>query len=697
MGDCRSYQGDVPRTPRISQNRKPPHVKQPSSYEGEPALLFSSEELSRSASPFRSALIVECINGRPSISALKEHIQKHLHAKMAFSIGILDAWHFLLRFESESDFLAVWLKNSKSCDYRPNMEARFDSKEEIKGNNTPGFMDDVEIEGTRVSINRMGHQNVEEEFHPLIDNHQASLPLEPSVLLLPSGLIKAIQENEISGSTVERVEHDSDSQDHSPHLDANMPSLQNPSKAISEEAEVAKMEMVADDAVVDLSENGSLHTIIEVTDVIKAAQRQVSVKDSRIPLSTIGGEDALFEDGPQSARNFASTNALFRREACALPVGPKWSPDCSASALSPIVGGLDRNDGQLDVEEIVACFLDLGVPNSFEVQIGKRARSGLSNQEVSVEKTTIYLNYEEQGMVNSIESKDGDNDHQLRDLSFIINNLRTRKSLGFLQSAVPSWEKQFCYSVGSIPWKKLLETKKAMSYHENVVQWNDSAGEEAFHNAKNRFWAAINGLPCGISLPDPDIYIDEIDWNSNINPELLLDLDKKPVLLNEERNGEVEFLVDHYSNQPVVPTGWGDADEDPIRKTNKSLSGPNLGDYDRNLDNGDYPCKLSYSRSNEAVEGKAWGGREDDINKSENWEFRRTGRDWGTQNGNSMKTEGFGLDMSRYKIMRFQGGYKPTIRQTTGRWMEEEGKGWIFVTIHSNVQEISGGGKIRFL
>ncbi|KAF8395773.1 hypothetical protein HHK36_019724 [Tetracentron sinense] len=239
---------------------------------------------------------------------------------------------------------------------------------------------------------------------------------------------------------------------------------------------------------------------------------------------------------------------------------------------------------------------------------------------------------------------------------------------GFRDSSVPSWEKQFCYLVGSIPWEKLLETKKAMSYHEKVVQWNDSASEEAFHNAKKRFWAAINGLPCGISLPDPDIYIDEIDWNSNIEPELLLDSDKKPVALNEkEINGVVEFLVDPYSNQPVVPTGWDDAEEDPIRKTSKSSPGPNLGDYDRNIDNGDYPCKLGYSRGNEAVVGKAWGSREDDINKLGNWEVRRTGRDWATQNGNSMKTRGIGLDMSRCKTTRFEGGYKPTIGQNIAK------------------------------
>ncbi|KAF8395771.1 hypothetical protein HHK36_019722 [Tetracentron sinense] len=97
----------------------------------------------------------------------------------------------------------------------------------------------------------------------------------------------------------------------------------------------------------------------------------------------------------------------------------------------------------------------------------------------------------------------------------------------FWKPSVPSWVKKFCFLVGSIRWRKLLETRKEMSSNENVAQWNDSAGEEAFQNAKNRFWAEINGLPYDVSVPNQDIYIDEVDWNSEIDPDLLLDLDKK--------------------------------------------------------------------------------------------------------------------------------------------------------------------------
>ncbi|KAF8403727.1 hypothetical protein HHK36_011831 [Tetracentron sinense] len=233
---------------------------------------------------------------------------------------------------------------------------------------------------------------------------------------------------------------------------------------------------------------------------------------------------------------------------------------------------------------------------------------------------------------------------------------------GFWQPTVPAWEKKFCFLVGSIPWGKLLETKKVMSYHENVVQWNDSAGEEAFNNAKKRFWAEINGLPCNISLPDPDIYIDEVDWNSEIDPELLLDLDKKPVVSDEEeKDSKVELLGDYlfYLNQPVVCTGWGDAVEDPIKTANNSPAGPYLRDGDRKAENGDFPWELGHTLSNVAVE-KKWGDCEEAINGSENLGCRRTGGDPGTQNGNWMKREDAGQYMSRYKTSRFQDDYLQT-------------------------------------
>ncbi|KAF8396202.1 hypothetical protein HHK36_017815 [Tetracentron sinense] len=245
---------------------------------------------------------------------------------------------------------------------------------------------------------------------------------------------------------------------------------------------------------------------------------------------------------------------------------------------------------------------------------------------------------------------------------------------GCWQPTVPLWEKKFCTIVGSIPWRKIVEAKKLMPYYENVVQWNDSAGEKAFHNAKNRYWAEINGLPCNISMPDPDIYIDEIDWNSYIDPELLLDLDQEPVAPDEgEKDGQVGFSGDSlfFLNRPVPCTGWGDAEENPVRTANNSSSAPGFGDCDRNVDNHDNPWEssnnpweCSFVQSNGAVKDRTWGGCgdnsrgwnqwENDVNDSVDLEFRRTGGGWGTWNENCRKREGTGRYMSRYKTSRFQ-------------------------------------------
>jgi len=42
---------------------------------------------------------------------------------------------------------------------------------------------------------------------------------------------------------------------------------------------------------------------------------------------------------------------------------------------------------------------------------------------------------------------------------------------------------------------------------------------------KNMFWAEINGFPCDIPLPNPNIYIDDVDSNASVNPELYRDVE----------------------------------------------------------------------------------------------------------------------------------------------------------------------------
>lgn len=137
------------------------------------------------------------------------------------------------------------------------------------------------------------------------------------------------------------------------------------------------------------------------------------------------------------------------------------------------------------------------------------------------------------------------------------------------QKSVPSWEKKFCESICLIPWHKLLEAKKFMHLYDNVVRWNDTAAEEAFKNAKSRFWAEMNGLPCNVKSPDPDTYIDKVDWNTSVDPELLLDLERGPDVESKTSEAESEivnngkpFLLD---NEPFLcDEGWGYLDKVPV-------------------------------------------------------------------------------------------------------------------------------------
>ncbi|KAJ0043967.1 hypothetical protein Pint_17777 [Pistacia integerrima] len=230
------------------------------------------------------------------------------------------------------------------------------------------------------------------------------------------------------------------------------------------------------------------------------------------------------------------------------------------------------------------------------------------------------------------------------------------------QPTVPSWEKKFCASIGSVPWRKLLETKRFMYLYDNVVHWNDSAGEEAFYNAKNRFWAQINGLPCNISLPDPDIYIDEIDWNSNIDPELLLDLERE-FKVPEEVNKDEKVVILNSAllfNQSFSCTGWGDAEENFQKDTDLFLP---AGNEENPWENKCAPCNGAKKDDGWGnYWNESWGWNQQDNNCNEwnnsynepiNVNDGRNGGDWGATY--SRKREGAGWYMSRYKTSRFHG------------------------------------------
>ncbi|XP_073287458.1 uncharacterized protein [Primulina huaijiensis] len=161
-----------------------------------------------------------------------------------------------------------------------------------------------------------------------------------------------------------------------------------------------------------------------------------------------------------------------------------------------------------------------------------------------------------------------------------------RPPRGSWQPTVPSWEKEFCKVVGSLDWETVLKMKKFTHLYDNVVKWNDSAGEEAFCNAKKRFWAQINGFPCDVEIPDPDLYIDDIKWDSETDPELPLDLDTKPSIpCTEENIDTVVFFGDSLvSNQEFSPSGWGDEEEN-VKVPDNLYSSSNGHYWQHNWDN----------------------------------------------------------------------------------------------------------------
>ena len=100
-----------------------------------------------------------------------------------------------------------------------------------------------------------------------------------------------------------------------------------------------------------------------------------------------------------------------------------------------------------------------------------------------------------------------------------------------------------------------------MSMYPNIVDWDDSAAFEAFKDAKDRFYAVYHGQPCDIPLPDPNMYIDVVNPDEYLDPELIADLERSrrsvPRRDNTVPDGWDSFI---FTDKPVPATGWGDGE-----------------------------------------------------------------------------------------------------------------------------------------
>ncbi|KAK8307391.1 hypothetical protein V6Z11_D03G191400 [Gossypium hirsutum] len=96
------------------------------------------------------------------------------------------------------------------------------------------------------------------------------------------------------------------------------------------------------------------------------------------------------------------------------------------------------------------------------------------------------------------------------------------------------------------PWEKKFRIKNNLFKTDKVFNWDDSAGLKAFQEAKQRFWEYYYRFPCTNRLPSNavDRYIDDIDWNSKIDPKLFLEI---KIISNDEEEEEEE---------QIKATGW---------------------------------------------------------------------------------------------------------------------------------------------
>ncbi|XP_057807801.1 uncharacterized protein LOC131022367 [Salvia miltiorrhiza] len=189
----------------------------------------------------------------------------------------------------------------------------------------------------------------------------------------------------------------------------------------------------------------------------------------------------------------------------------------------------------------------------------------------------------------------------------------TPYSSGLANNRVPSWEIDYCHSC-KVPWNKVLASKKYIYSYPSVLNWDGSAGKEALEKAKQRFWAKINGLLCDDPLPDPDMYIGEIDWNPHIDHELMEDLDLQ--VFNQDEAEKIEQLgtinEEFDNNQYTSDNPW---ERDQVLGTGNLKEENGWGRWDDTLQRNDDPWEQSCRKLAGSSKDNAWGS------KNEPWDW----------------------------------------------------------------------------
>lgn len=123
--------------------------------------------------------------------------------------------------------------------------------------------------------------------------------------------------------------------------------------------------------------------------------------------------------------------------------------------------------------------------------------------------------------------------------------------------SIPLWEKEFIQKIGLFKWERFVKTKKALFPYEKPMNWDDSAGEEAFNMSKKLFWEKLHNFPTTVQLPDPDCYIDQIDWYSDLGNTLLVDLERFDDDDDDDDENPPSICYDEVPRDvEIIATGW---------------------------------------------------------------------------------------------------------------------------------------------
>ncbi|OWM62597.1 hypothetical protein CDL15_Pgr000018 [Punica granatum] len=91
---------------------RPLPLKSPISYQGEPGVCFTYDEIYRSVDPLRFSLIAKLSSGRPSVDEIRPHVRTHWMMNSEVHIGLVDPRHVITRFSSQEDFIQAWTRES---------------------------------------------------------------------------------------------------------------------------------------------------------------------------------------------------------------------------------------------------------------------------------------------------------------------------------------------------------------------------------------------------------------------------------------------------------------------------------------------------------------------------------------------------------------------------------------------------------